>query len=229
MKFIVIEGLDGSGKSTQINLAEEYLQKQDIKSKFLHFPRPDAPFYGDLIARFLRGELGAIDKVDPYVVALLYAGDRTDASAQIRQWLSEGYAVIADRYLYSNIAFQCAKLSSHHEKEQLAHWIKEFEYGYNKIPVPDLNLFLKVPEKFTRSSLQNKRVGDDREYLKGNEDIHEADLTFQDKVRNIYLWQINENKDFEEINCEASDGSMLSPSDIFNKIKKRIDSILNLN
>lgn len=229
MKFIVVEGLDGSGKSTQINLVEEYLQKQHIKSKFLHFPRPEAPFYGELISRFLRGELGAIDKVDPYVVALLYAGDRADAASIINHWLSEGYAVIADRYLYSNVAFQCAKLSGTGEKELLAKWIKELEYKYNKIPVPDLNLFLKVPKQFTQTSLQNKRTGNDRDYLKGNEDIHEADLNFQDKVRNIYLWQIKENNDFEEIDCEAADGSMLAPADIFNKIKKRIDSILNLN
>ncbi len=228
MKFIVIEGLDGSGKSTQIDLVEEYLQEKNIKSKFLHFPRPGAPFYGELISRFLRGELGAIDKVDPYVVAMLYAGDRNDASELINGWIEEGYAVIADRYLYSNIGFQCAKLNNIDEKEKLAKWIKSFEYEYNKIPIPDLNLFLKVPPSFTSQSLTKRREGADRDYLKGNDDIHEADLGFQGKVRDVYLWQVDQNDDFDQIDCSDETGNMLTPDEIFKKIKDKIDNILNL-
>jgi len=228
MKFIVIEGLDGSGKTTQLQLVESYLAQQNIKSKFLHFPRPEAPFYGELISRFLRGELGALDKVDPYVVALLYAGDRKDAASMIRNWLHEGYAVIADRYLYSNIAFQCAKLSRQEDKAKLARWIHELEYNYNQIPIPDLNLFLKVPFEFTNKSLTNKRSGNDRDYLKGNDDIHEADLDFQQEVRKIYLWQLEENTDFELIECTSENNTMLAPQLIFEKIKIRLNHILNI-
>ncbi|QQS51589.1 MAG: dTMP kinase [Bacteroidota bacterium] len=227
MKFIVIEGLDGSGKTTQLNLVEEYFKAKKIKSKFLHFPRTDAPFFGELISRFLRGELGAIDKVDPYVVAMLYAGDRQDASEMIRNWLNQGYAVIADRYLYSNIAFQCAKLTDLAEKKKLAHWIKDLEYNHYKIPVPDLNLFLKVPFEFTRNSLLNKRNGSDRDYLLGNQDIHEADLEFQKKVREVYLWQIKENSDFLEIDCTDQAHNMLKPQEVFSKIKSQIDQTLD--
>jgi dTMP kinase len=227
MKFIVIEGLDGSGKTTQINLVEEYLSKQNIKSKFLHFPRPEAPFFGEMIARFLRGELGSIDKVDPYVVAMLYAGDRHDAAKMIRDWLNQGYAVIADRYLYSNIGFQCAKLGNRKEQESLATWIKGLEYKHYGIPVPDLNLFLKVPFVFTQKSLLSKRRGSDRDYLLGSEDIHENDLEFQKKVREVYLRQVEQNEDFEEIDCAGSNGSMLKPIDIFDKIRKRIDTVLH--
>jgi len=226
MKFIVIEGLDGSGKSTQIQLVENYLKQKSIKSKFLHFPRPGAPFYGELISKFLRGELGSIDKVDPYLVALLYAGDRNDASELIKGWLNEGYAVIADRYLYSNVAFQCAKAEGQEQKEKLAKWIKELEYNYNKIPVPDLNLFLKVPYSFTQKSLKTRRKGNDRDYLNGNDDIHEADLDFQKRVRDIYLWQVEENNDFEEIDCGDKNGSMLSPEVIFESIKRKINDVL---
>ncbi len=228
MKFIVIEGLDGSGKSTQIDLVEKYLKEQNIKSKFLHFPRPEAPFFGEMISRFLRGELGDIDSVDPYLVAMLYAGDRNDAGSMIREWLNDGYAVIADRYLYSNIGFQCAKLKSNEEKEKLAKWIKKLEYEYHGIPKPDLNLFLKVPYEFTQNSLRKRRAGADRDYLQGNDDIHEADLDFQQEVRNIYLWQVKENTDFEEVDCGNQNNQMLAPEQIFEKIKIRINDILKL-
>ena len=108
MSLIVLEGLDGAGKSTQIDLLQQLLASRGLRYEYLHFPRFDAPIYGELIARFLRGELGAVDAVDPYVVALLYAGDRADAAPVIRRWLDEGKFVILDRYVYSNVAYQCA-------------------------------------------------------------------------------------------------------------------------
>ncbi|MEA3479943.1 MAG: thymidylate kinase, partial [Bacteroidota bacterium] len=94
-----------------MKLLREHLEKSAVPYKYLHFPRLEVGVYGDLIARFLRGEMGANDQVDPYLVALIFAGDRTDASTQIRQWMDEGKLVIVDRYVYSNIAFQCAKLN----------------------------------------------------------------------------------------------------------------------
>lgn len=223
MNFIVIEGLDGAGKSTQIKMVEEYLLEKKIKSKFIHFPRTGSPVYGDLISRFLRGELGDINSVHPYLIALIYAGDRNDASELLRKWISEEYVIIADRYLYSNIAFQCAKLNNREEQKKLAVWIKQLEYDYNKIPVPDLNLFLNVPFEFTRKSLLNSRGGDDRDYLQGAEDIHEADLGFQEKVRDIYLWQVQENNDFLAIDCFDENGGMQPPQTISDKIIKLIE------
>ena len=95
--LIVLEGLDGAGKSTQVELVRRMFAQEGVESHFLHFPRFDAPVYGELIARFLRGELGAVDKVDPYLVALLFAGDRADAAAQLRCWLDAGHAVVLDR------------------------------------------------------------------------------------------------------------------------------------
>ena len=111
MKLFVIEGLDGAGKSTQIQLLKEFFLKQGYICEYLHYPRTEAPYFGELIARFLRGEFGEIGDVDPYLVAMLYAGDRKDASELISGWLKKGNIVILDRYTYSNIAYQCAKLA----------------------------------------------------------------------------------------------------------------------
>jgi len=227
MKFIVIEGLDGSGKSTQIRLVEKFFSEQHVKSRFIHFPRQEAPVYGELINRFLRGELGDIHSVNPYLVALIYAGDRKDASAQLMEWMREGYLVIADRYLYSNIAFQCAKLPEGNKRQDLAEWIKYLEYEYHRIPVPDLNLFLDVPFGFTRKSLGIERIGEERDYLNGGTDIHEADLEFQQKVGEMYRWQVEENSDFESILCCDTEGNMLSAEKISAKIITRIKEKLS--
>ena len=108
--FVVLEGLDGAGKSTQVRRLRRFFEERGLGVEYLHFPRFDAPVYGELIARFLRGEFGAADEVDSYLVALLFAGDRAGAAAQIRAWLAGGRVVLLDRYVWSNVAYQCAKL-----------------------------------------------------------------------------------------------------------------------
>ena len=154
--FIVLEGVDGSGKSTQIANLQRMFTEQGVECEYLHFPRFDAPYFGDMIARFLRGELGSIEQVDPYVVALLYAEDRRDAAKMIRGWLAEGKVVICDRYVYSNVGYQCAKLSDDEEREKLRKWILSLEYDYFAIPQPDLSLFLDVPFAFTERKLKQE-------------------------------------------------------------------------
>ena len=121
--LIVLEGLDGAGKSTQIQRLRQHLEAQGLQTEYLHFPRFDAPVFGELIARFLRGEFGSVEQVDPYLVALLYAGDRNDAAKQIRRWFDEGKVVVLDRYVYSNIGYQCAKLPTRAERARLAEWL----------------------------------------------------------------------------------------------------------
>jgi len=222
MKFIVIEGLDGAGKSTQINLLKEYLTDQKITYKYLHFPRTDSPVFGELIARFLRGEFGSINSVNPYLVALIYAGDRMDASTKIKKWLEQKYLVVTDRYLYSNIAFQCAKIKDKDEKEKLKKWIKNLEYNYYKIPQPHLSLFLDVPLTFTAEKLVRKRFGNDRDYLKGKKDIHEVDLNFQKQVRNVYLSEVESDKNFITIDCSQDKDNIAHPEQIFKKIIKTL-------
>ncbi len=219
---MVIEGLDGSGKSTQLKILRAFLEKRSVPYRYLHFPRLEVGVYGNLIARFLRGEMGSIGKVDPYLVALLFAGDRADAAGQIRGWMDRGILVIADRYVYSNIAFQCAKLSSKEESDRLRDWILDFEYRYQELPRPDINLFLNVPFSFTRKQLENHRKGDDRAYLRGQRDIHEEDLPFQERVRKIYLSLAGFVDDLEIIDCMDEQGSMLSPETISKKIVEHI-------
>lgn len=223
MRFVVIEGLDGSGKSTQLKLLREYLEKEGVLYKYLHFPRLEEGVFGELIARFLRGEMGPNEQVDPYLVALIFAGDRAEASSMIRTWMEEGYLVIVDRYVYSNIAFQCAKLSGAEERIRLRDWILDFEFSHNDLPKPDLNLLLHVPIEFTRQQLAKSRDGDDRAYLKGERDIHEEDLGFQESVMQEYLSLQQYVDDLELIDCTDGEGEMQSPALISENIIKQLE------
>lgn len=219
-RFMVIEGLDGSGKSTQIERLLTYLTQEGVKHQYLHFPRTEDGYYGELIARFLRGDLGPLESVHPYLVALIYAGNRHDAKEMIATWLANEITVVADRYVISNIAFQCAKLETSEEKEELRDWILKFEYGYHKIPRPDMNIFLDVPFQFTRQKLKGVRSGEDRDYLNGKRDIHEQDLDFQKEVRQVYLDLAISDPALQVVNCSDSKGEMLVPDEIFNSIQQ---------
>ena len=216
--FIVLEGLDGAGKSTQIGLLRERFAQRGIESAYLHFPRFDAPVYGELVARFLRGEFGSADRVDPYLVALLFAGDRAEAAPQIRQWIADGKAVLLDRYVYSNVGYQCAKLPAGDERRRLARWILDLEFGHNALPRPDLSLFLDVPFSFTERKLSAVREGDDRSYLQGAEDIHESSLALQRAVREVYLDTAALDPALRVVDCSNDCGGRETPQGIFAKI-----------
>lgn len=224
--LVVLEGLDGAGKSTQVRKLRAYLESVCPALDYIHFPRYDAPVYGDLISRFLRGDFGANDAVHPQLVALLFAEDRHGAGPEIRRILDYGGSVLLDRYVYSNIAYQCAKLPDAEEAERLRDWIVETEYGQFNLPRPDLNIFLDVPISFVREKLCANRKGADRDYLEGGRDIHEADISFQERVRDIYRRQCELDPSFIRVDCSDSEGAMLPPDEIFAKVREIVDKAL---
>ena len=224
--LVVLEGLDGAGKSTQVKKLRNYLESRFGSLEYIHFPRYDAPVYGDLISRFLRGDFGSNSAVHPQLVALLFAEDRHGAAPQMKSTLQGGGNVLLDRYVYSNIAYQCAKLDDAEEAGRLREWIFNTEYGDFGLPVPDLNIFLDVPIGFVESKLRSQRGGQDREYLEGAQDIHEADIEFQKKVRAIYRRQCELDPKFIRIDCSDDYGEMLPPGAIFAKVQAVVDSVI---
>lgn len=224
--LVVLEGLDGAGKSTQVKKLRTYLEGLFGSLEYIHFPRYDAPVYGDLISRFLRGDFGSNENVHPQLVALLFAEDRHGAAPQMRQTLEDGGHVLLDRYVYSNIAYQCAKIADKDEAETLRNWIFNTEYGDYNLPVPDLNIFLDVPISFVESKLKSQRGGDDRSYLEGAQDIHEADIKFQMRVRDLYRRQCELDPKFIRIDCSDEYGEMLPPGAIFAKVKEVVDAAI---
>ena len=224
--LVVLEGLDGAGKSTQVKKLKEYLAKRCGELEYIHFPRYDAPVYGDLISRFLRGDFGSNETVHPQLVALLFAEDRHGAGPVIREALEAGKTVLLDRYVYSNIAYQCAKLRDPQERKRLRDWIFNTEYGDFDLPEPDLNLFLDVPIGFVEKSLSRTRAGADRNYLEGAQDIHEASIAFQRDVRAMYVAETERDAHFLRIDCSGPGGEMLPPDEIFARVRETIDPYL---
>ena len=201
-KFIAFEGLDGSGKTTQIKMLLDYLDNKKISYKFLHFPRISETIIGDMIARFLRGEYGSIEDTNPHFLALMYAQDRHDAKQLLVDGIQNHQLLVVDRYVYSNIAFQCAKMRDEYHKKNIKNWILQLEYEHFALPKPDLTLFLKPPHDFIKNNLVNQRVGDDREYLKGATDIHENNLLFQLEVEQEYLKLTDFDENFKIVNYQ---------------------------
>lgn len=222
-KIITIEGLDGAGKSTQIDLLTKKLNQLKVKHKFIHFPMLNQGIYGKLVAEFLRGEYGSLENVHPKLVALLFAEDRGEHKFKIEQWLEEGYLVILDRYVKSNIAFQCAKLTDENEKEALKNWILDFEFGFHQLPKPEVSFFLNVPIDQIEKSLSNARIGADRDYLEGKTDIHEDSMDLQRNVLKEYLKMLEEHENFHEIACFSDSGKWLAPDEIHQSIFEKIN------
>jgi dTMP kinase len=236
-KLIVLESCDGGGKSTQVKIIQKYLQSKGLKSTFIHFPMYGDNEYSNIIEAFLRGEYGSIDKVDPYFVANIYAMDRFLYKYKLGRMLKTYDIVLLDRYVYSNAAFQAAKyndtdMSSSTGRtlqETMINWVLQLEFEFLDLPRPDLTLFLDVPINIVEERLSEERTGEDREYLKGKQDIHEADMEFQSKVRDIYLKlqdQLIIVQNYNIIDCEVMN-ELLTPTELFYSYKTHIDKAIN--
>jgi len=230
-KLIVLEGTDGSGKSTQVELVKKYLQDHSLKFKFFHFPMYGHNEFSEVIAKFLRGEFGGVDDVDPYFVANIYAMDRFMFLPELQAAIEENDVVLLDRYVFSNLAYQGAKLELG-ASELIKNWIYEFEFKFLKLPYPDLSLFFDVPIEVVKERLENKREGNDRDYLQGKQDIHEADLGFQSRVRDNYLSLVG-SVNYQIVQCATQVGEfqniqwfVFPPEELFKFYKKSLDYVI---
>lgn len=205
-KLIVFEGADGSGKTTQSKLLLKYLKSKKIPSAYISFPRYKDSMWGEMVKRFLRGDFGGIDQVDPYLASLLYAGDRMTASPTLKNWLKGGKIVVANRYIGSNIGHMAAKIKSQSERSKYIEWLEKLEYVENKIPKEDLVIFLYVPVEISRRLIQERKL-----------DIHEADLGYLEKVVDVYRDVAKSKNYWEAIDCCAN-GEILSPEEILKKV-----------
>lgn len=204
-KFIVIDGSDGSGKKTQSDLLIKKFQQQGMKTAYYDFPQYES-FFGSMVGRYLNGEFGDVDDVSPYLGSVLYAGDRYQASEQMKADLAAGKNIICNRYIQSNMAFQTAKLKDQKEKERFLAWIEEMEYNIFGIPKADLVLYLYVPSTISQILVGKKA---ERNYTKMKYDIHERNSEYLKRVETEYINLAKVYPEWKLINC-TENGKILS-------------------
>jgi len=209
-KFIVFEGLDGSGKNTQSELLIKFLKDNDFKLKTISFPQYGEKSAGMVEEYLKKGKYGTAKEVDPKIASVFYACDRYDGSFKIRKWLNEGYFVIADRYVSSNAGHQGGKIENDKKRKEFINWLYDLEYDLFKIPKPDLVLFLKTTPEFSFKKTKERGEG---------EDIHEGDLEHLKGAYRAYMSLVEENDNFKVIDVTEKD-KFLPKEVIADKIKK---------
>ncbi|OIO41158.1 dTMP kinase [Candidatus Pacearchaeota archaeon CG1_02_31_27] len=221
-KFIVIDGIDGSGKATQTNFLVERLKKEGFAVEVADFPQ-----YGKksaaLVEEYLEGKFGKVNDVDPYIASLFYACDRYEASFKIKKWLEEGKIVVANRYISSNIGHQGAKLEDGKEKNEYFEWLENMEFNIFKIPKPDLTIILYVKPEIGQKLVDQK--ANYRDYLgEKKRDIHEENLKHLIDASNSYLYAARK---FNWIVIDCLEKNHLkSKEEIHNLIWEKIRNIL---
>jgi len=230
-KFIVVEGLDGSGKSTQNNLLAKHLAKDGFKMERIDFPQYGTKSAG-LVEEYLNGKYGTSENVGPYRASVFYACDRYDASFKIRKWLKEGEIVVSDRYVASNVGHQGGKIKNKKEWKKFVKWLYDLEYNIFKIPKPNFTFILKTSPEFSLK-LANKitdkeKIAKRKAYLGDSKirDIHEKDRKHLSNALWSYL-EASKNfpKEFKVIEC-IKGGELLPPEIIHQKIWGIIKKIL---
>ena len=165
-KIIVIEGIDGSGKETQTRLLVDWLKHHLGKEvSTFDFPSYNRSPFGRIIGRYLKGEFGDPVIMDPFEIALLYAGDRMHSRSELEAALDQGHIVVLNRYVPSNLAYGCAKLrilNRHSERDHLVAFNRLIEYGAARLPKPDLVVVLDVNCKVASTMIDSKAP---RQYL----------------------------------------------------------------
>lgn len=226
-KLIVLEGLDGSGKKTQIDILERKLLQEGFAVSKIDFPAYHQTFFGKLVAAYLRGEFGGKD-LDPYLTSLLYAGDRFELKDKISQWLQDGRVVLANRYILSNLAFQGAKIRRERARHKFLNFCRQLEYQVYKMPKENLIIFLDLPPEISRGLVWKKGV---RKYLdlkKPKLDVHEKDLPFLQNVRTVYLNLGRNISHFVTVSC-VEDEKLLSKEEISERVFKIVQKVVRQN
>lgn len=215
-KIIVLEGLDGCGKSTQLELLHAALS-ESRPCRLISFPNYESPT-GRVVSDYLAGKIPCDGRNGAYAASAFYAADRY--ASFMTDWKKDydaGTAIISGRYATSNAIYQMTKLPREEWDGYLA-WLWEFEYGKLGLPEPDCVLFLDMPVEVSQKLLSARYSGDE-----SKKDIHESNVAFLKACRESALYTA-EKCGWTIIRC--SDGTEpLSISDIALAIKKETEGL----
>ena len=180
--LIALEGVDGAGKGTQLELVSGLLRQAGLTIEVISFPRYRQGLFGDSVARFLNGGFGDPGAVPPHFPALLFACDRLEHRRELLEQLQRADVVLADRYVASNAAYQAARLEGEERAAFLA-WLLRVEYDVFELPQPALQVYLRVEVGTAQRLVAGKKQ---RSYTSKRYDVFEDDARLQRTVAEIY-------------------------------------------
>jgi len=221
-KLIAIEGIDGSGKRTQVDLLEKALVANRHAVYSTGFPQYDS-WFGKMVGQFLNGDFGALETVNPHFSALLYAGDRFEAKFRLETALNQGKIVLADRYIGSNLAHQTARVRDE-DRPAFIDWIEHLEYNIYNLPREALVLYLRVPPRQAQELVARKSA---RSYTKNKQDILEASLRHLEDAAAMYD-ELSRRPNWATIPCfEETRGAMRPQKHIATEILAAVLQVIS--
>jgi dTMP kinase len=221
-KLIAIEGIDGSGKRTQVELLEKALKANGHAVYSTGFPQYDS-WFGKMVGQFLNGDFGALETVDPHFSALLYAGDRFEAKFRLETALNQSKIVLADRYIGSNLAHQTARAPAA-DRSAFISWIEHLEYNIYNLPRETLVLYLRVPPRQAQQLVARKSA---RSYTKVKQDLQEASLRHLEDAAAMYD-QLSRRPNWATIPCfDETRGAMRPQKHIATEILAAVLQVIS--
>lgn len=223
--FIVIDGIDGSGKATQVELIKNHLESLWKKIKILDYPR-----YGEksafMVEKYLNGEYGKI--LSPKLASIFYAIDRYDSMMNKKYVDFENYDyIISNRYVSASMIHQTWKINDDNEAKEFLDRLYDLEYNIFWIPKPDKVIFLNVTPEVSQKLVLKK---EQREYLKDGKkmDLHEEDINHLQNAWEKAMKVVEMYDDWVKIDC-VENGEILPIEEITQKILSEISSVENKN
>jgi len=220
-KLIAVEGIDGSGKRTQVEILTLTLKARGHSVYSTGFPQYDS-WFGKMVGKFLNGDLGPLDSVDPHFSAMLYAGDRFEAKFKLEAALDSGQILLVDRYIASNLAHQTARVPPAKRSEFLR-WIEHLEYEIYGLPRENLILYLRVPPREAQRLVALKSA---RSYTSAQRDLQEASLRHLEDAAEMYD-SLSRSIPWATIQCfDATRDTMREPEDIAIEVLAAVEGVL---
>jgi dTMP kinase len=222
--IISLEGLDASGKNTQLHLLKARLAEAGRSVASLSFPRYGDTVFSRFVADYLNGKLGELDSVPPQVAALLFAGDRMESRALIEELRAANDVLVLDRYVASNLAYQGARVPAD-EMDGFLRWLSALEHDANGLPPVDLTVLLEVPPATSARMVLRKGA---RDYTEHAADLHERNEAYLARCHDVYqhLCTSQFRSHWTPVDCVHPGGEMRPAADIAADIWQAVEAHL---
>ncbi len=221
----MIDGTDGSGKATQVELLAKKLKTKGYRVKVVDFPEYEENFFGKFIGHCLTEQYYNFIKVHPKIASVLYAADRFESKDKIDRWLKQGYVVISNRYVSSNQIHQGGKIVNTKKRESFIKWLDDMEYKVFKIPRPDVVVYLRVPMNVILRLIKERNEKTQRKYIGKKKDIVEGDIPYLTNSQKSASWLAEREKNWIKVEC-VKNGALATREYIHEEIYQEVKKIL---